>query len=276
MANNRLNQNISISTKFNKKLTVYSQLLYLLLLAHVDDFGTMLADSEDIKAIVAPKNDILTIEIIRNAEKELLKSGICIFYTYNDKPYLQIVDFVKFQIFGTGYNRTPHYPPYNERDHSRVTAIIGALDPNLFKPLKKTSDLLRSLKKTYSVSTTSSYYNTNTNTYKKEQIENLNLSLEEKELLKCFYELGFKLKENDLESWKKWVAEQKKDYPNKDLIVNVKDWRDYFENKHPKRHKVSFRNWISKDYAKNKMSNTDFYIERKGREFEERIKNLKK
>jgi len=83
----------------------------------------------------------------------------------------------------------------------------------------------------------------------KKRIDTLNLSKNEKEVLTCFLDLSYKIEESNVSNWRAWLAELKKDNPDKNLLTNAKKWRDYFEQKPPKNHKSSFRNWISKDYA---------------------------
>lgn len=271
----RIHPNIAISEKFNS-CSLKSQLLYLELFAFVDDFGTFLAEPNDIKALIFPKNKKMTLQAITRMEAELLDTGLLMIYSINGKFYLQIRDFKRYQVFGNGYNRTPKYPPLDESDHSVVSRTFGDEIAKNRLVYTNSADLLETLVNAWHTTTSNTNTNTNTNSYKGEEIEKLDLSLEEKEILKCFIHLGEKITEDNLEDWKKWLAELKKENPNKDLIKNAKKWRDYFEQKHPKRHKNSFRNWIEKDYADKKVSEVDDLIARKGREFDERYKNLKK
>jgi len=83
----------------------------------------------------------------------------------------------------------------------------------------------------------------------KKRVDTLNLSKDEKEILTCFLDLSYKIEECNVSSWQAWLAELKKDNPDKNLLTNAKKWRDYFEQKPPKNYKSSFRNWISKEYA---------------------------
>jgi len=273
----RLYPNLAISDKYNACSTE-AQLFYCTLFAFVDDFGTFLASPQDIKALLFPRNHRMTIPKIIKYEQELSRNGLLIFYLYQSKIYLQINDFKKFQVFGTGYNRTPKYPPYSEKDNSVAQRYFGGLKDDDFILLKaldrennpkndpdgsdlpkseicgsikpNTANLLKSLENAWH--TTTSYTNTytNTNTYKIEDIDNLEeLNKEEKAVLKCFIQLSYKIDKEHLQDFKNWLVELKKDYPSKDLVKNALKWRDYFDQKPPKRHKNSFRNWVEKPYA---------------------------
>jgi hypothetical protein len=272
----RIYPNIAISEKFNS-CSLKSQLLYLELFAFVDDFGTFLGDPKDIKALIFPKNTKMNEQAITRIEAELLDAGLLMFYSINGKLYLQISDFKRYQVFGQGYNRIPKYPPLDESDHSVVSRIFGDEITKNRLVYTKSADLLKTLVNAWHTTTSYTNTNTNSNSYKEEQIEKIdNLLLEEKEVLKCFIYLGEKIKDNTLENWKKWLAELRKENPNKDLVKNAKKWRDYFEGKPPKRYKNSFRNWIEKDYADKKVSEIDDILYQKSREFDNRYKNLKK
>jgi len=245
----RIFPSIAVSDKYNN-CSLKAQLLYLTLFAFVDDFGTFTAQPQDIKYLMFPRNKTMTIKQIIVCEEALLESGLCIFYVLNEKIYLQMRNFNVYQVFGEGYNRTPRYPPYEEKEHSRIVHIYGVLDPSKYQMIKNASQLFTTLQS--ASHTTTSYTNTytNTNTYKIEDIDNLEeLNKEEKAVLKCFIQLSYKIDKEHLQDFKNWLVELKKDYPSKDLVKNALKWRDYFDQKPPKRHKNSFRNWVEKPYA---------------------------
>lgn len=299
----RIYPNIAISEKYNA-CSLKAQLFYLTLFAFVDDFGTFLAEPSDIKALLFPKNSKMTISQIIKYEQELSRNNLLIFYLYQGKIYLQINSFKKFQVFGKGYNRTPKYPPHSEKDNSVVQRYFGDLkDDNfiLLKALDKentpqndsdnqnttkskdfgltepnTADLLKALVNAWHTTTSNTNSISNSYSYKELDIDNLEeLNQEEKAVLKCFVHLSFRVNKEQLDGWKKWLVELKRAFPQKDLVKNALKWRDYFEQKPPKRHKNSFRNWIEKPYADKKDSGMTIY-EEANRRFKERQRLIKK
>ena len=75
---------------------------------------------------------------------------------------------------------------------------------------------------------------------------------DEREIAACFQALGF----DRWQGYIGWLRELASDYPDRDLIANAKAWRDHFEEKHPKNHKNSFRNWIMQTFAIKKNEST--------------------
>src|SRR5579872_3566799 len=84
---------------------------------------------------------------------------------------------------------------------------------------------------------------------KEEKTDRSTLSAEEQIVYDCFLSLGYK----DNGSFKAFMEEIVVDLPRVALGQNAKAWRDWFEGKVVKNHKSSFRNWLSKPYATQKV-----------------------
>lgn len=76
----------------------------------------------------------------------------------------------------------------------------------------------------------------------------LEATLEEQKIFEVFKSLGFS---DSKDNFLKWIQPLYKEQTLKyvDFERNAYSWRDYFEKKHPKNHKLSYRNWIYKPYA---------------------------
>lgn len=266
MPNHRIFQRIAKSNKFFK-ISIKAQLLYLLGFAFLDDYGVWTADPHEIwRDIFVDHKTIKNKEIV-NLLEELAEVKLINIYAVDGKLYQQYEKFEDFQTFGRGYNRKSIYPDFKRIGKDGCSWVYSGVR-GCIREYVGVNDVNGSMP--YSLSNT----NTNTHSYKEEDIDKL--VLEEKSILKCFYALGFKLKEKDLESWNKWILELKKDYKDKDLVANAKKWRDYFEQKPPKNFKNSFRNWVAKPYADSKPHDIIKYDEA-SRKFEERYgKTIKK
>lgn len=273
MPNHRINQRITRSDKFYT-ISWKAQLTYLLGFAFLDDYGVWTANPHEVwKELFVDHKQIKKKDIIPILE-ELAEIKLIKLYAIDGKLYQQYENFNIFQTFGQGYNKKSSYPTFEkcnvdaEHNESNPCNWVYSGSKGCLGVYLGVSSPSHSHSNTHS--------NTHSYSYKEEEIEKLGLSLEEKEVFKCFIHLGEKIREDNLENWKKWLAELKKENPNKDFIKNSKKWRDYFELKSPKRCKNSFRNWIEKDYADKKVSEVDNLLTRKTKEFNERYKNLKK
>jgi hypothetical protein len=107
-----LSRRISLSTKFNK-LSRCSQLLYLMQIPYLDDYGCYTADPEDIKAEVLPRNNV-SVKEIEESLKEMNEIGIIKLYSSEEKVYQFYTLFNKFQSFRTDRARNHEYPEFKE------------------------------------------------------------------------------------------------------------------------------------------------------------------
>ena len=270
MSNHRINQRITRSSKFYQ-VSWKSQLTYLLQFAFLDDFGVWTADPHEIWRELFVDHKSIREKDIPDILEELAEVKLIKLYAIGGKLYQQYENFNIFQSFGQGYNKKSSYPTFEECDidpeHNESNScnwVYSGVKGCLRVFLGVGSNSL-SLSNSHSNSPSNTNSNSPTvhfNYYREEDITKLDV--EEKEVLKCFYSIKYKLRKEYLKSWNDWIGELKKDYKDKNLLTNAKKWRDYFEQKPPKNHKSSFRNWISKDYADKQVYNIDnnkFYKE---------------
>jgi len=258
MPNHRINKRITYSDKFYS-ISWKAQLTYLLGFAFLDDFGVWTASPRELWKELFVYHKQIKEKDIPDILEELAEVNLIKLYAIEGKLYQQYENFNTFQSFGQGYNKKKSYPEFEECDvdpehHERDTSNW------VYSGVKGCMRVFLSVgSPSHSLSNSNSPSNTNTNTkpklylyYREDEIDKL--QLEEKGVLKCFYAIGYKLREDYIDSWNKWILEIKKDNSEKNLLSNAKKWRDYFEDKPPKNHKSSFRNWVEKEYADKKES----------------------
>jgi len=138
-----LSRRLSLSTKFNK-MSRDSQLAYLMQTPYLDDYGNYIADPEEIKAEVMPRNKMSTEEIEKSL-KEMDKIGITRLYCVDKKMYQHYTSFDKFQSFRKDRARIHEYPEYNES--LVVSGIPTTTNDNQRQPQVKLSKVKLSISK---------------------------------------------------------------------------------------------------------------------------------
>jgi hypothetical protein len=107
-----LSRRISHSKKVNS-LTLKAQLIYTWTIPYLDDFGCYLADSEDVKSEIFPKNKRITAANIKDALIEIQSAKLIIIYDVRGKLYQKYYSFESFQTFKGDRKRIHVYPDCN-------------------------------------------------------------------------------------------------------------------------------------------------------------------
>jgi hypothetical protein len=104
-----LSRRISHSKKVNK-LSLKAQLIYTWIIPYLDDYGCYIADPEDIKSEIFPKNKRISVSDIESALSELQVGDLIIIYAADGKFYQKYNSFNSFQTFQSDRPKKHEYP----------------------------------------------------------------------------------------------------------------------------------------------------------------------
>lgn len=131
---------ISKSASTSKKLSLVqldALVLFLLIVAHTDEYGRLEAEPEMIKAKVVPLRKDITVERIIEIITELRAVGLIKTYTVGEDHYLEVVNFDDHQTFRNDRKRKQEYPVPTKYDE--VTSGIPTGDNETVRDTKKLS-----------------------------------------------------------------------------------------------------------------------------------------
>lgn len=114
-----LSRRVSHSIKVNN-LSLKAQIVWVWTIPYLDDYGTYIADPEDIKSQVFPRNRKITVKKIIEALEEERMVGLISLFKTNGKTYQSYTNFEDFQKFRSDRPRIAEYPCIDSK-----TQIVG-------------------------------------------------------------------------------------------------------------------------------------------------------
>lgn len=112
MANRRMiSKSISVSSKVNS-VSDFAALLFTWMIPHTDDYGVLDGSPGTIKALVVPRRK-QTEKQVSEALQELQQIGLVWWYYYENKQYVQFINFEEHQE-GLHKRRAPKLPLYKD------------------------------------------------------------------------------------------------------------------------------------------------------------------
>lgn len=110
----------------NQKLSEFIPLLYSWIIPQTDDYGHFDADPIIVKSKIMPLSKRSTAEFQKALD---IMEGVGLIQFYEEKQYLEIVDFEKFQTFRADRKRHTEYPMLTSDNQCRTSDIpVGDSD----------------------------------------------------------------------------------------------------------------------------------------------------
>lgn len=109
MPNRIIKENICKSDSINQ-LTWIEEVIFYRLIVNCDDFGRLDARPKILKALLFPLKDGVTTSQIMNALNSLSIAGMVQVYEYDQKPYLQLINWGKHQTIRNQKSKYPKPP----------------------------------------------------------------------------------------------------------------------------------------------------------------------
>ena len=118
-----LRSQISLSEQVND-MSLKSTLLFTWLIAHVDDFGRILANPKRLKALIFPLRDDISVDDIKESLIDMYDHKLAILYMIEDNVYLELTKFDNHQ--GGLHKRTASkIPPPEAASHKGFDVFPG-------------------------------------------------------------------------------------------------------------------------------------------------------
>lgn len=125
-----LNRRIAKSKKVNKLESYFNKLLYSWMMPFLDRDGRIEGDPELLKADIFPRDRTVTLDMIEEALKDMVKECLIVWYEDDDgEKYIQMLNFKENQI-RMEYKKEAEscIPPYNKELHKNSSVVIDLVE----------------------------------------------------------------------------------------------------------------------------------------------------